>query len=61
MLRLEVQILSSAPVLKDFYKSEEYRKRQSVLMKLNWQKGIFDFHLLLQGRFASKIKNWEFS
>lgn len=44
MLRLEVQILSSALVNKDFYKSEEYIKKQSILTRLNWKKGVFDFH-----------------
>jgi len=28
----------------DFYNTQEYKDRQSVIMKENWKKGFFDFH-----------------
>jgi len=28
----------------DFYNSNDYKKRQSIIAKENWKKGIFDFH-----------------
>jgi len=37
-----------------FYTSEEYRKKQSILTKLNWQKGIFDFRLKKEKRICKK-------
>jgi len=29
--------------MQDFYSTKEYRKKQSILTKQNWQKGVFDF------------------
>ncbi|MGD0976941.1 MAG: hypothetical protein ABR875_01430 [Minisyncoccia bacterium] len=38
----------------DFYKSEDYRQRQSILTKLNWQKGVFDHRIRNEKRICKR-------
>lgn len=34
----------------DFYNSKEYKRKQSIIMKENWEKGIFNFHFKREKR-----------
>ena len=39
---------------KDFYISEEYRKKQSFLTKRNWQRGLFGFLIKREKRICAR-------
>ncbi len=34
----------------DFYNSNDYKERQSIITKENWKKGIFNFHFKRERR-----------
>jgi hypothetical protein len=38
----------------DFYQSKQYREKQSVLMKENWAKGLFDFRYKREKRICAR-------
>ena len=39
---------------RDFYHSQEYREKQSAIMKANWRNGLFDFHYKREKRVCAR-------
>ncbi len=41
-------------MLRDFYNNKEYREKQSIIMKENWKRGLFNFHYKKEKRICTR-------